>query len=184
MVSCRSSVSWAAGSRKTLGGDGVSKALNAGEPSYRDERHLGPRISPVRKLDGGGLRSVVSDFPVFYPASWVGIFCSAFISLSSSQLCSAIYFLWFLFGDTSSQAPPLAPIDPCIPLSSRVLACGSVHLLRVHPLLPCAMLASLVNLGSYGLRLVVHWRMRILSGCLSRGVSHGVTFAQEWHRNH
>jgi hypothetical protein len=55
--------------------------------------HLGPRISSARKLDGVGLRCVVSDFPVLNPASWVWVFRGVFISLSSSLLCSAIGFL-------------------------------------------------------------------------------------------
>ena len=58
----------------SVGGDGVSKTLNAGEPSFSDEMHLGPRISPARKLDGVSLRTVVSDYPVLHPASRVGIF--------------------------------------------------------------------------------------------------------------
>jgi hypothetical protein len=72
----------------------VSKTLNAGEPSSRDKRHLGPRISPARKLDGVGLRSVVSDFPVLHPASWVGIFRSAFIALPLVFYGSGINAIW------------------------------------------------------------------------------------------
>jgi hypothetical protein len=47
------------------------------------------------------------------------------------------------------------------------------HLPRICPLLPCAPLASLVNLhvGSYGLGLVVQWRLRILQGCLTASPS-------------
>jgi hypothetical protein len=48
-----------------------------------------------------------------------------------------------------------------------VLAGGSTHLPRVCPLLPCVLLVSLVNLGYYGLGLVVQWRLRIPTGCLS-----------------
>jgi hypothetical protein len=89
-------------------------------------------------------------------------------------------------GDPSIPGSALSSHRLLLPivLELRVLAGGSAHLLRVHPLLPCALLASLVNLGSYGLGLVVQWRLRILSGCLSRGVPHGIIFAQEWHRNH
>jgi hypothetical protein len=56
---------------------------------------------PPESLMGVGLRSVVSDFPVLHPESGVGIFRGAFISLSSSLLCSAIGFLWFWLGDPS-----------------------------------------------------------------------------------
>jgi hypothetical protein len=116
MVSSRPSVSWTAGSRKTVGGDGVSNALNAGELSYRDERHLGPRTSPAQKLDGVGLHSVVSDFPLLHPASWVGILRGAFISLSSSQLCSVIGFLWFWLGDPSVPGSALSSHRLLLPI--------------------------------------------------------------------
>ena len=66
-------------------------------------------------------------------------------SLTSSLLCSAIGFYCSGWGTPPSRAPTLA--SHCLP---RVLAESSAHLTRVHPLLPCALLASLVNLDSFG----------------------------------
>jgi hypothetical protein len=56
----------------SVGGDGVSKALNVGEP-YPETRGIWDRVYlPHESWMGVDLRSVVSDFPVLHPASWVG----------------------------------------------------------------------------------------------------------------
>jgi hypothetical protein len=118
---------------------------------------------------GVDLRSVVSDFPDIHPASLVGIFRGALISLSSSLLWSAIGFVWFWLGDPSVLSSAIGFHRLLLPMVfQRFLLGVSTHLPRVRPFLSCALLASLVNLGSYGLRLVVQCRLRILPGCLLR----------------
>jgi hypothetical protein len=150
----------------------VSEALYDGEPSSRDERHLGPRVSPAQKARWGWSCVAWSQIFLFlHPASWVGVFRGAFLSLSSFLLCSAIGILWFCMGGGGPSVPSSALgshrlwIPHFLP---RVLTGSSAHLPRFNPVLTCAVLASLVNLGSHGLGLKVQWRLGILPGCFSR----------------
>jgi hypothetical protein len=88
-----------------------------------------------------GLCSMVLGYPVLILAPWVGTFRAAFLPLSSSLLCSALGSP----GPGWGFPPPQAPLSALIASHrlSRVLAGGFVHLPRVNPQLPWALLASL-----------------------------------------
>jgi hypothetical protein len=100
----------------SVGGNGVSKALKAGQPSSRDERHVGPKISWIGGRGGGCVAwSQIFLFSTIQ-ASWVGIFRGAFISLSSSLLYSAIDFLWYCLGDPSVPGSAIGSYRLLLPI--------------------------------------------------------------------
>ena len=72
------------------------------------------------------------------------------------------------WGIPPSRALPSAPIDSCFRLSAKGSGRGFRSSSQNPPSPPICSVGFLVNLGSYELGLVVQWRLRILSGCLSR----------------
>jgi hypothetical protein len=130
-----------------------------------DRGHL-----PPESWMGVGLSSMVSDFPVHHPASWVGIFRGTFISLSSSLLCSAIGFLWFWLGDPSVPGSAIGSHRLLLPMVFQGFWLGVPLIFpeSAHPSHVLFWLPSLTWAPIYGLGLVVKWRLRILPECLSR----------------
>ena len=102
---------------------------------------------------------MVSDFPVLNPASWVGIFWGAFFFASLFSILLCHWLSMVLVGGF---------LLPGLRLLLSIVFQGIWLVVLLRPLLLCALLASFINLSSYGLGLVVQWWLRILLGCLSR----------------
>jgi hypothetical protein len=105
MVSSRSSFSWAAGQGKLCMRGWSEQSTQRWRTLIKRWEASGTENPPHQKKKNWmevDLLSVVSDFSVGHPASWVGIFRGAFLSRSFSILSSAIGFLWLWWGGGSS----------------------------------------------------------------------------------
>jgi hypothetical protein len=186
MVSRRASVCWAAGSRKTLWRGWSERGPQRWRTFIQGREASGTEgICPPPPQDRMrvGLRSVISDFPVFHPAPRVGIFRGAFLPPSSSLPCSALGSPGLWLGIPPSQVPPLAHIL-FLPIVFQGFCMGvplifqefilSSHVLCWLPLVPwlCPRLPW-TRVGG-----------PVAIGDTPESVSHGINPTQDWHWNH